>query len=270
MERDEDNSQTNRDYNIGYGKPPKEGRFAKGESGNPKGRPRKKKDKEEKSLAAAFAGALEEEITVPDGTKLVRITRKQMLVRSLVEKSAKGGKRALRKLLTLREAIEKSSDEQVVLRGTEITALAYGRPVKRIDKPVWYEDGKDIPVDSEEAPKVVPSFKELIEIELDRQVWVNGPGLRRRMTMRAIIATQFTNAAAAGDESAIELLLKLGVHQSKDTNRRKFRIMVYPCSPEDHWQYEHRHDWERNYKAAGEPLLESDEQYLSFFPPMPK
>lgn len=270
MSEHEDNSQKEAKYNIGYGRPPKEGRFRPGQSGNPKGRPKKQKETQQKNLAAVFAGALEEEVAVPDGTKEIRITRKQLMVRSLVEKSAKGSKRSFRKLLSLREAVEKSPDEQIVIRGTEILAMAWGRPVKRIDKPMWYVNGKDIPVDSEEAPKVVPSFRELMEIELDREVWVNGPGPRRRMTMRAIIATQFTNAAAAGDEGAIELLLRFGVHQYQDANRPKFRHMVYPCTEEDYWQYEHRKDWDRNYKSAGEPLIESQEQYLSYFPPREK
>ncbi|WP_443749340.1 DUF5681 domain-containing protein [Asticcacaulis solisilvae] len=41
----------NKDDKVGYGKPPVTGRFKKGQSGNPKGRPRKKKDPSVVSLA---------------------------------------------------------------------------------------------------------------------------------------------------------------------------------------------------------------------------
>jgi hypothetical protein len=270
MSNDTDRRQSEAKYDIGYGKPPKVGCFRPGESGNPRGRPRKKKDQETKSLAATFAGALEEEVTVTDGTKQIRITRKQLMVRSLVEKSAKGGKRALRKLLTLRDAVEKHADGPIVMTMCEITAMAARPKITHLKEPVWFVNGKDIPVGAEDAPKIAPSFKQLIEIELDRQVWVTGPGPRRRMTMRDIIATQFTNAAAGGDEGTIELLLKFGIHRNPDPNQPKIRIMVKPSTPEQYWHYEHRHEWEENYKKAGEPLIESDEQFLSFYPPMPK
>jgi len=270
MSNDTHSRQSEAKYDIGYGKPPKVGCFRPGESGNPRGRPKKKKDRETKSLAATFVGALEEEVTVTDGAKQVRITRKQLMVRSLVEKSAKGSKRAFRKLITLRDAVEKHPDGQIVMTMCEITALP-GRPqITHLKEPVWRVNGKDVPVGSEDEPKIVPSFNELIEIELDRQVWVNGPGPRRRMAMRDIIATQFTNAAAGGDEGAIELLLKFGILENPDPNQPKVRIKVTPSTPEQYWHYEHRHEWEENYKRAGEPLLESDEQFLSFFPPMPK
>jgi len=270
MTNDEaNNEQDKRDYSIGYGKPPEVGRFRKGESGNPKGRPRKKNDEGGKNLAAAFVGALEEEVTVLDGTKQIRITRKQMLVRSLVEKSAKGSKRALRKLLKLRETVEKSADDQIIMRVPE-SAMSGGRPFKYLKKPVWaavWPDTEEIEVGSEDEPRIVPSFKLLIELELDRKVWVNGSGERKRMAMRDIIATQFTNAAAAGDEAAIDLLLKLGVHQTSDPKRSRYRIMIVPSTPESYRMMEEEAEWKRRWKAAGSPEIKSEEHHLTFYPP---
>ena len=44
------------DYSVGYGKPPKHSQFKPGQSGNPRGRPKK---------VMAFAEALEKELLAP-------------------------------------------------------------------------------------------------------------------------------------------------------------------------------------------------------------
>ena len=57
------------DYGVGYGKPPVEGRFEKGKSGNPGGRPRRTK-----SLASLLGEALSQRSRFPkeDGTWMTR------------------------------------------------------------------------------------------------------------------------------------------------------------------------------------------------------
>ena len=55
------------DYEVGYGKPPKHTQFPKGQSGNPKGRPKKRKTAKE-VLEEAWQG----EITV-NGKKMCRL-----------------------------------------------------------------------------------------------------------------------------------------------------------------------------------------------------
>ena len=50
-------------YDVGYGKPPKQTRFAKGQSGNPRGRPRKPKPEPLRLSDAPSDGFLEQEIT---------------------------------------------------------------------------------------------------------------------------------------------------------------------------------------------------------------
>lgn len=48
-----------RDYDVGYGKPPKRTQFKKGKSGNPKGRP-----KGAKGVKASLKRELESKITI--------------------------------------------------------------------------------------------------------------------------------------------------------------------------------------------------------------
>ncbi len=58
-----------RDYTVGYGKPPVQTRFQKGRSGNPKGRPRKSKNS-----ATIVKAILEEEVSVTKNGERTRMS----------------------------------------------------------------------------------------------------------------------------------------------------------------------------------------------------
>jgi hypothetical protein len=81
-----------RDYEVGYGKPPLASRFQKGNKANPRGRPRGST-----SLAALLRRALDAPTVTPDGRRR-RLTKRELMVRSLVERSA-GADLAATKLL---------------------------------------------------------------------------------------------------------------------------------------------------------------------------
>ncbi|GAB5504388.1 DUF5681 domain-containing protein [Pyruvatibacter sp.] len=72
-------------YEIGYRKPPKKNRFKKGQSGNPKGRP-----KGGKNLKTDILEELAERIAVQEGGKVKKITKQRAMVKSLVAKGIKG------------------------------------------------------------------------------------------------------------------------------------------------------------------------------------
>ena len=104
---------------VGYGKPPKATRFKKGQSGNPKGRPRKqgKGNKEKEPLKLTFADApsnslFEEEVYRPlkltENGRPVEMTAAQALMQSMFGSALKGNRINQRYLL---ERIEREDQE---------------------------------------------------------------------------------------------------------------------------------------------------------------
>jgi hypothetical protein len=84
---------------VGYGRPPKEHRFKKGQSGNPNGRPKKKAaDPGRNSLREVLKRAGEQTVTI-NGED---ITLFEVEVRALQHKAAKGDVAASRHLAKLR------------------------------------------------------------------------------------------------------------------------------------------------------------------------
>jgi hypothetical protein len=73
-----------KDYEIGYGKPPVAARFKKGNRANPHGRPRRPT-----SLAAVLQWALDAPAAPADG-KRRRLSKRDQMIRNLVERSAEG------------------------------------------------------------------------------------------------------------------------------------------------------------------------------------
>jgi len=106
METDSD------DYEIGYGKPPKHTQFKKGQSGNPLGRPKKKR-----AVPDLIEKVLSEEVMV-SGKKR---SKRELFVIALVNDAIKGNATARRLLLSYlgeEEILEEFSpelDDQIAL-----------------------------------------------------------------------------------------------------------------------------------------------------------
>lgn len=90
-------------YEVGYGKPPKSGQFAKGKSGNPNGRP-----KGSKNLASIVLRESRQPVRVngPRGARIV--TKAQAAVMQLGTKAALGDLRATREFLPLIQRAEEA------------------------------------------------------------------------------------------------------------------------------------------------------------------
>jgi hypothetical protein len=106
------------EYPIGYGRPPVESRFRKGESGNPRGRPRGTK------TASAKAVVLQEAyrpITVREGDDVLTLPAIQAVMRQLVRLAAKGNGPAQRKLIDMVQAIEQEQAVEAKAKAAQQT-----------------------------------------------------------------------------------------------------------------------------------------------------
>ena len=83
---------------VGYKKPPKDTQFKKGQSGNPKGRP-----KGSKSLKTLLEEALSSPITITEGGVPRKTELRQLLFKAMVGKAVKGDARATAVLVKLME-----------------------------------------------------------------------------------------------------------------------------------------------------------------------
>jgi hypothetical protein len=95
------------DYEIGYGKPPKTGRFKKGASGNPKGRP-----KGSKNLTTIILHESRQLVRVNDPHGKREVTKLEAAVMQLSNKSAQGDLRAAKELFALVQRAEEAIPAQ--------------------------------------------------------------------------------------------------------------------------------------------------------------
>jgi uncharacterized protein DUF5681 len=93
------------DEAVGYGKPPTQTRFRKGQSGNPRGRP-----KGTPNLATTLARALKEPVVITEQGRKKTITKFEAAVKQLVNKAASGEARAIAQLLALVQVVESQVD----------------------------------------------------------------------------------------------------------------------------------------------------------------
>jgi hypothetical protein len=94
-----------RDYAVGYGRPPSHSRFRPGRSGNPRGRPSRSKN-----LATLLSEALKEPVIVVENGRRRKIAKRQAIVTQLVNRSAKADLKAIQILLTMLRDIEDRAD----------------------------------------------------------------------------------------------------------------------------------------------------------------
>ena len=108
----------NRDYKVGYKRPPKEHQFKKGVSGNPKGRP-----KNNATFAENILDEMQEKIIVKESGKQKKITKKQALAKKLVAEALNGKNSAIKLLLPILASetnLTKEVDEELSANDAQI------------------------------------------------------------------------------------------------------------------------------------------------------
>jgi hypothetical protein len=95
-------SETEHEYAANYRKPPLHTRFKKGQSGNPRGRPKK-------DLPALLVAALNEPVFVTIDGERRKITKREAVITQLVNESAGANLRATKMLIDMMKDIEKKT-----------------------------------------------------------------------------------------------------------------------------------------------------------------
>ena len=84
------------DYEVGYGKPPKQTQFKPGQSGNPKGRP-----KHSKGIKTIVREVMQKPVAIRTAKGVRKVSHAKMLIYKAVEKASKGDTRSLQLVLSL-------------------------------------------------------------------------------------------------------------------------------------------------------------------------
>ena len=90
---------------MGYGKPPRHTRFAKGQSGNPRGRP-----PGAKSFTTLLDEALNERVLVAENGGRRKVSKRHAIVTQLVNRAATADFRAMKMLLDFARDTERQTE----------------------------------------------------------------------------------------------------------------------------------------------------------------
>ncbi len=112
-------------FDVGYGRPPQNTRFVKGQSGNPKGRPKKAKTPrptESTQLRDQFLQVLNETVVAREGERTVKISKLDAVLRARIATAVKGNPIAQR---DVRQFAMQCQAEQEAERKQELEFWTY-------------------------------------------------------------------------------------------------------------------------------------------------
>lgn len=94
------------DYEVGYGKPPKDTQFKKGQSGNPKGR-----TKGGKNFKTDLAEVLQEVVAVKEGGVRRNLSKQRAMLKSVTAKAMQGDARSVALIVNMVIRLLQQDDE---------------------------------------------------------------------------------------------------------------------------------------------------------------
>ena len=120
----------NEDYEVGHKKPPKASQWKPGQSGNPKGRPKKTKD-----FDKLLDQELNQTIRVTDNGQTLSMTKREVLIKTLVNSALTDDRAALKLVLgfmktqhTVEGFVPDASDRAALMELMEKTQLGEEEP----------------------------------------------------------------------------------------------------------------------------------------------
>lgn len=158
------------DYEVGYGKPPKSKQFKKGQSGNPKGRPKKLKARPLKLSDAPSERIFEEEIfrlinlTDNNGDK-VSLPTFQAILRAQMLSALKGNRFAQKEVIARTEKLGQEKRDQKISRYVEL------KQYKERGEKIIAECSRK----GEQIPKLLPHPDDIVLNPVTAEAYVNGP-----------------------------------------------------------------------------------------------
>ncbi len=245
---DQESSESDRAYQVGYRKPPKHSRFQPGKSGNPKGKPLGAKH-----AATVLKRTLLEAVEVKQSGRTIKTTKLHVIAMQVVNQAMRGEYASIVLLLEHLDLASKLNDEvseqpglsseaaqmiRRVLSGKDYeeaeaavsvvsSSEAVPLPDPADDSSQWGEncEGQDYRVGYRKPPlntrfqkgcsgnpagrpRKARSFAKLILQILGEEVSVTENGSKRTVSKLAVVFKQMVNKAAAGSPRFQALLFK--------------------------------------------------------------